>query len=329
MITNAKRRLLTVTVVYWVLLVYMIAALVWWFVALQNQNSLMANMRMVELKKDDPQYMEKVSLIETAHSRKVAQYIGEGSTFLALILLGAVFVFRATRRQIRLSQQQHNFMMAVTHELKTPIAVTQLNLETLQKRKLDEVTQQRLIRNTLQEANRLNTLCNNILLAAQLDAGAYKTIKQEINWSDTVAGCAENFTIRYPQRKIHSNINEGIYVLGEELQLQMLVNNLIENALKYSPADAKIIIGLKEELGKAILTVTDEGAGINNEEKKQIFQKFYRSGDESTRNAKGTGLGLYLCKKIATGHKGHIAITDNTPTGSIFTVTLNSSNERK
>ena len=323
MIGNAKQRLQTVTVVYWVLLMYMIAALVWWFVALQNQNSLMANMRLVELKKDDPHYIEKVTLIEAARNRKVAQYIGEGSTFLALILLGAVFVFRAVRKQIRLSNQQNNFMMAVTHELKTPIAVTQLNLETLQKRKLDEAKQQRLISNTLQEANRLNTLCNNILLAAQLDANAYKASKQEINWSDMVAGCAENFIVRYPQRIIETTIDEGIYVLGEELQLQMLVNNLIENALKYSPSVGKVLVGLNESKGKAILTVADEGVGIKDEEKKQVFDKFYRSGDECTRNTKGTGLGLYLCKKIVTGHKGRIAIADNKPNGSIFTVILN------
>ncbi len=322
MIGNAKRRLQVVTVVYWVLLVYMIVALVWWFVALQNQNSLMASMRLVELKKDDVHYLDKVMLIEAAKNRKIAQYIGEGTTFLALILVGAVFVFRATRRQIRLSNQQNNFMMAVTHELKTPIAVTQLNLETLQKRKLDEVKQQRLITNTLQEANRLNTLCNNILLAAQLDAAAHKPAKQEINWSDMVAGCAENFIIRYPQRVIEILIDEGIYVLGEELQLQMLVNNLIENALKYSPAEAKVSVILHELKGKAIMSVTDEGTGIKDEEKKQVFDKFYRSGDESTRNTKGTGLGLYLCKKIVAGHKGRISITDNKPNGSIFTVTL-------
>lgn len=322
MIGNAKRRLQVVTVVYWVLLVYMIVALVWWFVALQNQNSLMARMLLVELKKDDPHYIEKVTQIEAGRNRKIAQYIGEGATFLALILLGAVFVFRATRRQIRLSNQQNNFMMAVTHELKTPIAVTQLNLETLQKRKLDEVKQQRLITNTLQEANRLNTLCNNILLAAQLDSAVYKTTKQEINWSDMVAGCAENFIIRYPQRVIETRIDEGIYVLGEELQLQMLVNNLIENALKYSPLEGKVSVILHEIKRKAIISVADEGTGIKDEEKKQVFDKFYRSGDESTRNTKGTGLGLYLCKKIVTGHKGRISITDNKPNGSIFTVTL-------
>ncbi len=329
MTKSVKHKLLMVTVVYWVLLVYMVAALVWWFVALQNQNTLMSQMRLQELKQSDPHYSLKVTEIKTAHDRKVAQYIGEGSTFLALILLGAVFVFRATRRQIRVSHQQHNFMMAVTHELKTPIAVAQLNLETLQKRKLDESKQQRLISNTLQEANRLNILCNNILLAAQLDAGAYKANQNEINWSETVAGCTKNFTIRYPERKITTEITDELYVLGEDLLLEMIVNNLIENALKYSPATSPLTIALSEHNNKAILEVKDEGAGISDADKKQVFEKFYRSGDENTRNTKGTGLGLYLCKKIVEEHKGRISITDNMPKGSIFTVTLNLNNDTK
>ena len=323
MTLTTKQKLTIVTIVYWVLLSYMIAALVWWFVALQNQNNLMANMLLSGINKDDPHYIDKVTLIETARNRKIAQYIGEGSTFLALILFGAVFVFRATRRQIRLSHQQHNFMMAVTHELKTPIAVAQLNLETLQKHRLDEEKQQKLINNTLQEANRLNTLCNNILLAAQLDAGAYKPIQQELNLTEIIAGSAKNFITRYPQRKINAEINEGIFVLGEELLLQMLINNLIENALKYSPKEAPIDITLKVAHHKAILQIADGGLGISEAEKKHVFDKFYRSGDENTRNTKGTGLGLYLCKKITQEHHGQIEISDNNPQGSIFTVTLN------
>jgi len=307
----------------------MVAALVWWFVALQKQNSLMANMLLTGLKQDDPHYIGKVTLIETARNRKVAQYIGEGSTFLALILFGAVFVFRATRKQIRLSHQQHNFMMAVTHELKTPIAVAQLNLETLQKRRLDEEKQQKLISNTLQEANRLNMLCNNILFAAQLDAGGHKTIQQELNLTYLVDSSYRNFSNRYPQRNIQVSLAEGISVLGEELLLQMLVNNLIENALKYSSKDGNLKISLLEIDNKAILKVSDEGSGITDDEKKQVFEKFYRSGDENIRNTKGTGLGLYLCKKIVQGHKGTITISDNHPKGSIFTVTLNTYYARK
>ncbi|MFP5039643.1 sensor histidine kinase [Parasediminibacterium sp. JCM 36343] len=320
---SMRQKLTMVTIVYWVLLSYMIAALVWWFIALQNQNSLMASMRLVELKKDDPHYIEKVTLIEDARGRKIAQYIGEGSTFLALIIVGAVFVFRATRRQLMLSQQQQNFMMAVTHELKTPIAVAMLNLETLQKRKLDIDKQQKLIGNTLQEANRLNTLCNNILFAAQLDAGAYKPSQVEINWSNIVANCAKDFINRYPNRNIPVNITDGLHIMGEELLLQMLVNNLIENALKYTPKEASVAISLQAEGNKMLLQVADEGIGIAEEEKKRVFEKFYRSGDEKLRNTKGTGLGLYLCKKIVQGHKGTIAVSNNQPKGSIFTVIFN------
>lgn len=312
------QKLAVVTLVYWFLLVYMVAALVWWFIALERQNQDITNIRLNELKRDDPSFFARAVKIEENKKRKTAQYIGEGSTFLALIVVGAVFVFRATRRQLKLSQQQQNFMMAITHELKTPIAITQLNLETLQKRKLDEDRQQKLITNTLQEANRLNTLCNNILLTSQLDAGAYPATKQEINFTDLVEGCVDDFKSRFPARKIHEHIGESIYLNGETLLLQMFVNNLIENALKYSPKESQVTVSLYEEQHKVKLIVSDEGNSIPNEEKEKIFDKFYRMGNESTRKAKGTGLGLYLCKKIAESHNGHISVSDNQPVGSNF-----------
>jgi two-component system sensor histidine kinase CiaH len=310
-------RLIVVSFVYWILLTYMVAALFWWFIALDKQNRDITNIRLNELKKDEPGYFEKSVAITDAQKRKTAQYLGEGTTFLALILVGAVYVYRATRRQLRLSQQQQNFMMAITHELKTPIAVAQLNLETLQKRKLDEDKQQKLISNTLQEANRLNTLCNNILFASQLDAG-YHSTKDEINLTDLVEGCVDDCRNRFPQRTIIEKIDESIYLTGETLLLQMLVNNLLDNALKYSPKEAPVTITLSETGRKIKLVVSDEGFGVAESEKKKIFDKFYRSGDEYTRKAKGTGLGLYLCKKIVESHNGYISVTDNSPAGSSF-----------
>jgi two-component system sensor histidine kinase CiaH len=310
-------RLIVVSFVYWILLTYMVAALFWWFIALDKQNRDITNIRLNELKKDEPGYFEKSVAITDAQKRKTAQYLGEGTTFLALILVGAVYVYRATRRQLRLSQQQQNFMMAITHELKTPIAVAQLNLETLQKRKLDEDKQQKLISNTLQEANRLNTLCNNILFASQLDAG-YHSTKDEINLTDLVEGCVDDCRNRFPQRTIIEKIDESIYLTGETLLLQMLVNNLLDNALKYSPKEAPVTITLSETGRKIKLAVSDEGFGVAESEKKKIFDKFYRSGDEYTRKAKGTGLGLYLCKKIVESHNGYISVTDNSPAGSSF-----------
>ena len=319
-----KKGLALINLLYWFLLVYIVAALVYWFILLETQNRQMFVYRVQQLKKDDPAYFSAVSKIMDDTRRKTSQYIGEGSTFLVLILIGAVFVYRAIRRQLRLSQQQQNFMMAVTHELKTPIAITSLNLETLQKRKLEETQQQKLIANTLQEVARLNTLCNNILISSQLEAGAYLLNKQAMDFSSLVAGSVKDFQTRYPQRLIQSAVAPGIYVEGEQLLLQMMVNNLVENALKYSPKDKTIQVALRSEHRHVYLSVKDEGEGIPDEEKKRIFDKFYRIGNENTRKAKGTGLGLYLCRKIAADHKGSIQVTNNEPNGSNFTVTLQS-----
>lgn len=319
-----KKGLGLINLLYWFLLLYVVAALVYWFILLESQNRQMYVFRVQQLKKDDPAYFEAVSRIEDDTRRKTSQYIGEGSTFLVLILIGAGFVYRAIRRQLRLSQQQNNFMMAITHELKTPIAITSLNLETLQKRRLEEAQQQKLIGNTLQEVSRLNTLCNNILISSQLEAGAYLLNKQPLDFSALVSGCVKDFQTRYPQRAIQAAITPGIYVQGEQLLLQMLVNNLVENALKYSPKDKLVQVLLRSDQRHVCLSVIDEGSGIPDEEKKRVFDKFYRIGNENTRKAKGTGLGLYLCRKIAADHKGHIQVTDHVPNGSNFTVTLQS-----
>ena len=318
------QKLAILTIVYWFLLMYMVAALTWWFIALQNENHEITLIRQSELKKDDPDYFSGLQKIENVRKRKTARNIGEGTIFLALILVGAVYVFRATKRELNLSKQQQNFMMAVTHELKTPIAVAQLNLETLQKRKLDETTQQKLISNTLQEANRLNTLCNNILLASQMEADAYTTEKTEINFTDLIEGCIDDYKNRFPQRIIKEEMDSRIYLIGEAWLLQVLVNNLLENALKYSPKEADIQISLLEENGFIQLTVTDEGQTIAKEERNKIFEKFYRMGNENTRKAKGTGLGLYLCKKIVEYQKGTISVNENFPKGSRFTVLFKS-----
>src|SRR6478609_9262772 len=133
-----KRRLTFITLVYWFLLLFIIAAWVWWFISLGNQNDQMRQYKLLQLNKDDVAYDQKLFLINDEHRRKTGQYLSEGITFIIVTLIGAVFVYRAVRKQFLLGKQQQNFMMAITHELKTPIAVINLSLETLLRRKLDE-----------------------------------------------------------------------------------------------------------------------------------------------------------------------------------------------
>jgi K+-sensing histidine kinase KdpD len=280
----------------------------------------MASFEISQLKIGDPNNPKQLTEILAITKRKTAQYVGEGAIFLLLILSGAVFIYRAVRRQFKSGQDQQNFMMAITHELKTPIAITKLNLETLLKRKLEESQQQRLIQNTIQEANRLNALCNNMLLASQMEAGGHRITKEEINLSELTIACIKDFIIRYPQRIFQEEVVGDIYIMGDRFLLQMAINNLIDNAIKYSPKNSVISILLYQQQKVITLVIRDQGKGIEAAEKKKVFDKFYRIGNKATKEAKGTGLGLYLTKKIALQHDASIFVGDNTPTGSDFTI---------
>ncbi len=315
------KRLRTIYILYWFLLAYIIAALVWWFIALSNQNKMMTDYKLSELNPTKLGDQKEISKIKDEKRRKTGQFIGEGVTFLLLIVIGAVVVFRAVRRQFTQSQQQQNFMMALTHELKTPIAIAKLNLETLQKHKLSAEQQQQLISNTLQEAGRLNTLCNNLLLASKIEAGNYNLTTEKIDLTELVTESVNDFKMRFPKRNIHFIAGNDIYFTGDRLLLQMAVNNLLDNAIKYSGKEGRIGIDLKENQ-KIKLFIKDEGKGIADDEKDKIFNKFYRIGNLHTKEAKGTGLGLYLTKKIVEQHNGNIIVTDNNPHGSIFEINL-------
>ena len=266
-------------------------------------------------------YQAEYNAITDTKKRTTVKYLSEGLFFLALIIVGAVFVFRSVRRQFKLQQQQQNFMMAVTHELKTPISVARLNLETLQKYSLDPEKQKKLIRTTLEETSRLNFLTNNILISSQLEGGGYQSSKEELDLSDLLKDCIQDFRNRFPERIFTEQIETDADVKGDSLLLQILINNLLENAIKYSPKESPVSCCVeKREIPLSELAITDEGPGIPDDEKKKIFSKFYRIGSEATRKTQGTGLGLYLCSKIADDHNADISVTNNNPHGSNFVV---------
>ncbi len=305
---------------FWILFIYILAALVWWFISLERQSREMTSLKLKELKKDDTQYVVKLEEIQLNQKRQSTKFIGEGLTFLALIVTGAGFVYRSIRKQIEVSSLQQNFMMAITHELKTPIATTRLSLETLLRRKLDDVQQQKLLLSALSETNRLNILTNNILLASQMEEKTFQRENEQLNLADLIETVVNDYKNRYPQRRIEASADKDLYIDGDELLMQIALSNLIDNALKYAPKESPVYVDLMEDEYYIQIKVSDEGPGIADEEKRKIFQKFYRSGSENTRKAKGTGLGLYLTKKIIEQHNGDIFVMNNTPSGSIFVI---------
>jgi two-component system, OmpR family, sensor histidine kinase CiaH len=322
----SRKRFRRATFFYWMLLFYIVAALVWWFISLNNHVDTMQDFKTRQInatinRNENPGlYQIEADKINTAHSREKTKYISEGVIFLLLILVGAAFVYRSMKRQFTLQQQQQNFMMAVTHELKTPISVARLNLETMQKYTLEPEKQKKLIRTALDETGRLNFLTSNILISSQLEAGGYNSAKEDIDLANLLKDCIQGFRNRFPDRNFKDDIEADADVKGDALLLQMLINNLLENAIKYSPKEGIITAVLKKYRSGIELQIKDEGPGIADEEKKKVFSKFYRIGNEGIRKTQGTGLGLYLCRKIARYHNADISVTNNEPCGSNFAV---------
>jgi signal transduction histidine kinase len=311
-----------VSLIYWVFLTYMIAAFIWWYVSLEKQNNEIAAIKFQSIQINDPSLKAKTHAIQDFQLRKTKQFIGEGLTILVLFLLGAIYVYRSLKKQLRYADQQQNFMMAVTHELKTPIAISHLNIETLLKRDLDSSQQLKLLEATLKETKRLDSLSTNILLTAQLDMGQYEANKQLVNVSELLRQNVKSFQERYPSRICNTMVEDAMEIQGEPLLIQLLINNLIDNANKYAPVTEPIYIHLQSHQNMIQLIVKDQGPGIAAMDRNKVFEKFYRVGAETTRTTKGSGLGLYLCKRIAEFHNATIQLTTNTPTGSIFTVTF-------
>ena len=214
-------------------------------------------------------------------------------------------------------------MLSVTHELKTPIAGIKLNMQTLEKRKLDEDIQMKLIKSSVNETNRLNDLCNNILIATQLENTSKAIYTEDVSLEQILSEVIDEMRARYRDLKIALNVYEEDKIIrGDATIWKLVISNLIENARKYSPKDEPIVVEMKQVEGKTLIAVIDRGNGIPDTEKKKIFEKFYRIGNENTRSSKGTGLGLFIVKKIIKMYKYDISVKNNIPKGSIFEVTI-------
>lgn len=257
------------------------------------------------------------------HQRWV-MIMGEGVVFAGILFLGIVQVRKTLKKEAELSQQQQNFLLSVTHELKSPIASTKLQLQTLHKRELDREKQKEIISDAINDMERLNNLVENILLAAKIENNVFALHKEKCNLSEYITeGMNQTLRTFNCKQKVVLNIQPDVHLNIDKTTFPSIVLNLFENAVKYSPLNSTITIELTKQNGKTVLGVADEGTGVSEKEKALIFQKFYRVGNENTRKAKGTGLGLYIADYLVKQHGGTISIKNNFPTGSVFEVVFN------
>ena len=263
--------------------------------------------------------------LEKTYHRKLFMYITEGLVMMALLFWGMIWIYRSFKRELQLKKQQSNFLLSVTHELKTPITAIKLYLETLLKRKVSGEQAEIIIYNSLNDVDRLQDLVENLLLSAQLDGKKYEIQLFETNLTELLNEVIQNFA--NPRRlfnRINVNLEEQVIAKVDPTAIEMIVNNLLTNAFKYSGGNSIVTIDLKQHKNETILQIADNGPGISDEDKKDLFSKFFRVGDENTRKTKGTGLGLFIVKNLVDLHKADISIIDKQPNGTIFEIRFKS-----
>ncbi len=250
--------------------------------------------------------------------KRVAMIIGEGAVFLLILVAGIWYVRRSIIRDIKLSERQSNFLLSVTHELKTPLASNKLYLQTIVKRDLNKEQREQLLIKAIEENDRLERMIDNILNASRLENKVLQVSKEKFDFSILAQSSVDRFKQLAPDASFRIELDKDMSINGDRLLIETMLNNLIENALKYAGRSATItIFGNKHQFG-----VKDNGPGVSTQDQPEIFKKFYRSGSEDTRTQKGTGLGLYIVSKLVQLHGGIITYSSNEPTGACFTIEL-------
>jgi signal transduction histidine kinase len=263
--------------------------------------------------------------LEKELNRKLFMYVAEGVVMMLLLLFGIVIIYRSFKKELLLNKLQNNFLLSVTHELKTPLTAMKLYMETLLKRHLNSEQILTIAQNSLNETERLKDQVEKLLLSAQLDSSKYVLDKHTINLSELTEEFVLNYNKPRPEKEaIGLDIQDQIILKADATAIEMILSNLVGNAVKYAGNSGKIRVALKQDGNSIILSVEDNGPGISDVDKKLLFNKFYRSGDENTRKTKGTGLGLFIVKHLVQLHNGKVNVLNNEPNGIIFQIKLES-----
>lgn len=250
-----------------------------------------------------------------------------GATFLGIVLAGVILYLILAVKAINLNQRQSNFIDAVTHELKSPLASLKLYLQTLNRRPVSLEQQQDFLRFMLADVERLDELINQLLDAGRLDRPRSVQEAEDVDLAVLLRECTEAVCLRYraPADVVDLAL-EPCVVRAARVDLDMIFRNLIDNAVKYADDDdPRVTITLRAVRGgeRVEVRVADNGRGIPPKARRMIFRRFVRLGSELERDKPGTGLGLYIVGVLVRRLKGKVRVDDRgAAPGTEFTVTL-------
>ncbi len=272
---------------------------------------------------------EVLKSLDQRLDRKSKAWLGEGFVIglITLIIILAMYIY--IDQILRFNLQKTNFMMAVTHELKTPIAAAKLAIETVIRNKNIEA-QDRVLEISKKNIDRLSGMMERVLLATQFENSLPVAQKKWESCSDIIQKALVDCQFTDEQiLKIILVIPSNFSIYCDSNMMKIAFINLFTNSIKYSePNGVNVIVSSIINNEHCQILISDQGIGIPMIERTRIFEKFYRVGNEKTRSRSGSGLGLYLVKQILQLHDARIEVQANNPKGSTFVINFNASDFR-
>jgi signal transduction histidine kinase len=267
-------------------------------------------------------------MIELQNQRwhAVFRAASEGAFMVVAVLFGFVLLYRKLAEELDLKLRQRNFTSAVTHELKTPIASLRVWTETLFTRTLGDEQRLRIRGLMEKDLDRLNELVGNLLDVARAESGSLVLHRAPLELEPWLRGMCEAMDQRLGAGALGLRLeftSEPLWIHADPKALSSVIENLLSNAYKYAAEPRQTTVTLDSDGDDVLIVVSDLGQGLSAKDLQRVFHRFFRVGDEMTRQVAGTGLGLFLVKEIVTRHEGDVRASSRGPgLGSAFTVRL-------
>lgn len=265
---------------------------------------------------ETPLLPEVVAALDQARDRRIRRYTWEGGFFLVVFAAGMWVLSRTIRQYAELQRRQANFVAAVSHELKTPLASLRLAAESLQGRDLPPKRRDKLVGRVLAGADRLEAMVSKVLQTRWVEAAGREAKPEPVVLAEHVAACVELLDLAGKQLEVEVEVPSDLVAYADPLGVDTVLQNVLGNAVKAmdQAAERRLTIrGARAGKGKIAVTIRDTGVGFDPGEAERIFEKFYRVGDELRRTSRGTGLGLYLTRRVVELDGGTVTATSDGP----------------
>lgn len=277
-----------------------------------------------------PDHWQKYTLIAHAQPEslfKIFLLNDQGIYFfmfliIAIILVaGIALIIYLINRELQMNELKANFIATVSHEFKSPLTAIQQMAEMFQNDRVPEKKKDKYYQVMMQEGERLSHLVDNILDMARIEQGAKRFDFKPSNMKGILQKTVDQYKQRYLERGIRFNLSmddDLPQVSMDEYAIQQVLNNLLDNSIKYSAGSKEIDLNASQQNGSLSVSIKDRGIGMNKKDLSKIFDRFYRVKSSQTSGIKGSGIGLSLVKKIIEAHRGKIRVKSKPELGSTF-----------